>query len=231
MGIRPQLDLYEQQVLKELGLKYEGLQWCELGCQLHRKSGKPAKKIYEKKGVNHISIDITGYFGSVILNLDNPVPKEFLNRFDVVTNYGTIEHVNNQYQVFKNAHNMCKQKGIMIHGFPKRGTFRNHCRYYYTREFIEEFGEACGYKIYGIKELNFDSNRRRRLLVVAYQKGRKRFIAPTSFVNLPIYDSGDLRATGDYIIKKDEKKRLDRDRAKPRKFSKILPSRRRGIRR
>ena len=214
MGIRPKLDRYEKEILHSFGLKYVGLEWLELGCQLHRASKKPAKKIYQRLGVKHTSIDLTGYYGSLKLDLDYPLSEEFLDRFDVITNYGTIEHVNNQYQIFKTVHDSCKCGGIMIHGFPKKETFKGHGRYYYTKEFINKFGEKCGYGVYGLKELNYDCGHKRRLLVVTYcKKNTDVFMPESQFAEIPIYDSGNLEKTGDYIIRWNEKRnrhRLDR---------------------
>ncbi|MBC7332798.1 MAG: hypothetical protein H5T91_10320 [Synergistetes bacterium] len=99
MGISKSIWEYERSVLDLLGLEYEGLKWCELGNQ-RTDEGKVAKNIYLSRGVQHISIDINGRDGALPIDLDKPVPFIFLNQFDVITNYGTIEHVNNQYSVF-----------------------------------------------------------------------------------------------------------------------------------
>lgn len=59
------------------------------------------------------------------MGIKKPVPFIFINQFDVITNYGTIEHINDQYHAFKNVHDMCKSGGIMIHNFPPQGHWQN----------------------------------------------------------------------------------------------------------
>jgi len=94
----------------------------------------------------------------------------------------------------------------MIHGVPLVGTFSNHCRYYYTIEFFVGLGEACGYDIDNIKILKYDiGSSKRRLLCVSFKKGDGEFTG--EFDKLPIYDSGDTRKTGDYVIKKRSRKK------------------------
>jgi len=200
MGVIKQLDKYEQNVLSSLNLNYRGSIWCELGSQIyHRDKTKSAKSVYVKRGVDHTSIDINGKFGALVLDLDFPVPVELLDKFDVVTNYGTIEHVNNQYQVFKNMHDMCRVRGIMIHGFPEKNTWEDHCRYYYNEDFIKQLASLCGYSIYNLSTMDLSSqNKRKILIVVTFMKEYGDFITSEVFNTLSIYDSKDMNNTGNY---------------------------------
>jgi len=200
MGIRRQLDTFEKKVLKEVGLVYNGLAWLELGDQRNRMRKKPAKLIYEARGVTHTSIDLNGKNGALPLDLDEPLPEEYTNRFDVVTNYGTIEHVGNQYQVFKTVHDSCKMDGVMIHGFPMKDTFAGHCRYYYPEEFTERFAGYTVYEIIAQEIIDFSAyGRARHLLTVGFKKiGSYPFISEKEFAQLPIHDSGNVKRTGNY---------------------------------
>ena len=52
------------------------------------------------------------------LNTDVGQQYNFHEQFDLVTDNGTGEHVFNQYTLFKNAHDLCKVGGYMIHALP-----------------------------------------------------------------------------------------------------------------
>lgn len=71
------------------------------------------------------------------------------NCADVLTNYGTSEHVElevGQYNCWVNIHNFLKIGGIALHVLPLPGEWPNHCRYYYDLNFFKCF-EQFGYKI------------------------------------------------------------------------------------
>ena len=200
MGIGRKIAMYERSVLEHFGIYYKGLVWCELGGQKRWATGRPAKIEYEKLGVSHTSIDLNGYGGALKLDLDYPVPAEMLEEFDVVTNYGTIEHVNNQYQVFRNVHYMCKIGGLMIHAFPMKDTYEGHCRYYYTENFVNQLSEGCGYSVHDKRILNMSHRGiNKNLLVVTLINRDERFVYPNIFNTFDIFDSGDLSRTGNYV--------------------------------
>ena len=204
MGIRRQLNTFEKNVLERVGMKYNGLVWLELGNQRNRIHNKPAKIIYESRGVKHTSIDLNGKHGALPFNLDEPLPEEYTDRFNVVTNYGTIEHVNNQYQVFKTVHDSCKMDGVMIHGFPMKDTFAGHCRYYYPEIFSDYLSRYAVYEIIAQEIIDFSAyGRKRYLLTVGFKKtGSYPFISEKEFAELPIHDSGNTKRTGNYNAKK-----------------------------
>jgi hypothetical protein len=84
------------------------------------------EKIYTKDfflslGFNdYISIDINGAYGSLNFDLNKDIFKEFKynETFDLTINNGTGEHIFNQFMVFKNAHNLTKKDGYMLHILP-----------------------------------------------------------------------------------------------------------------
>ncbi|GAB4489401.1 MAG: hypothetical protein OHK006_20980 [Thermodesulfovibrionales bacterium] len=154
MGIRKPILDFESTVLAKAGLTYSGLQWCELGNQIIREENLSAKQYYTRLGVNHTSIDLNGRDGALAINLDYPISSDLTDRFDVVTDYGTLEHVNNQYQAFQNIHRLCKANGIMLHVLPLSGHWEGHCRYYYDQNFALRFAEAAGYRLICSRVLN-----------------------------------------------------------------------------
>jgi len=190
---------YEESVLNRLGLSYTGLNICELGNQSYM--SKPAKIMYEKKGSKHTSIDINGRGGALPFDLDKPLPGTLSNKFDLITNYGTTEHVNKQYSVFKNIHFLGKTGCIVIHGVPLAGNWKKHCRYYYSTKFFSNLAIACSYSVVDLYLMDKDFFKHPKNLVVCVLKKEKDnfFIKEKSFNSLTgLHDSKDVTRTGDY---------------------------------
>src|SRR5262249_21077442 len=101
---------------------------------------------YDKAGVElYIAFDLSGRNGSIKIDLCKN--HDFIPQFDIVTNYGTIEHVNDQYFAFKNMHDLCVTGGIMLHTFPVVGHWPNHGRYYYNLPFVYELARCAKYHV------------------------------------------------------------------------------------
>lgn len=68
----------------------------------------------------YLAIDVNTERDAVAMDLNVDIAKtyQFREQFDLVTNNGTGEHVFNQYMVFKNAHDLCRVGGFMIHVLP-----------------------------------------------------------------------------------------------------------------
>jgi len=82
------------------------------------------------------NLDITSYDysidnNSIFLDLTKSIPIEINGIYDIVTNFGTSEHVQNQYMCWKNTFEMMKEGGIVISEIPKKGSWSNHCKYYF----------------------------------------------------------------------------------------------------
>jgi SAM-dependent methyltransferase len=200
MGISRSVEGYEKKVMQKLNLKYNGLIWCELGNQINYNK-VPAKRVYESLGVKHTSMDLNGKDGSIIINLDLPVSKEFLKKFDFITNYGTLEHVDNQYQSFKNMHDMLKKGGKIITLFPLIGHWSYHCRFYYSQDFVNDLAKACNYKIEDLEILDKNEFKRpRNMVAVTFTKLiDNKFISNEQFRSLKgLKDSGYTARTGNY---------------------------------
>jgi len=190
---------YEKKMISRASLKYSDLVWCELGNQSYK--GKPAKLMYQKIGVQHTSIDINGLYGSIKLDLDFPVPIKLEDKFDVITNYGTTEHVNNQYSVFKNIHIMCKYGGLIIHAVPLINNWPKHCRYYYSQVFFKQLSNICKYTIMDIGLFNTGLYKKKKNMVVCTlrKNTNKNFISLKVFSTIKgLKDSKNKRKTGNY---------------------------------
>jgi SAM-dependent methyltransferase len=128
--------------LMERGIQAAAIPWghlkmCELGNQWlflsapHGQAWKsPAKPYFTFRGVDHTSIDLNGLDGAVPLDLRKSVlaaRPDWRNHFDVVTDFGTAEHVGDVYGVFANVHDICRPGGIMVHVLPHTGHWPEHC--------------------------------------------------------------------------------------------------------
>ena len=132
---------------------YQDVKMLELGNQKVKLSGNRqiAKSYFEKLGFKHTSFDINGKDGALPIDLSRAIEnKGFHNKFDIVTNAGTSEHVEpyeGQYECFRNVHLCTKVGGIMIHIVPEDGSFPNHCPFYYKSGFFEKLAELNNYEV------------------------------------------------------------------------------------
>ena len=204
MGITRPIEKYERGIFDSLGWGYKGLKWCEFG-NLGSYKKMAAKKIYESYGVHHVSMDLNGRDGALPIDLGQPMSAVYINQFNVMTNYGTIEHINNQYQAFKNMHDMCKENGIMIHIFPLVGNWLRHARYYYSEEFAKELAKLCNYHVIKLTVLDksvYEASK--NVIAVTYMKKEiNKFVTEEEFSRIEgLTDSGDRSKTGNYTRRK-----------------------------
>ncbi|KKN67207.1 hypothetical protein LCGC14_0463800 [marine sediment metagenome] len=151
----------------DLLMKYAktGDQMLELGNQtiyFGDDYGKPAKPMFEKMGFEHISIDLNGEDGAFKLDLGKKwkLWKKLCDisilfppsNFDIVTDFGTSEHVKNIYNCWFNKYNFCKTGGYIISENPKTGNWKGHGHWYCTEEFYRNLAKAQGYEIIELGE-------------------------------------------------------------------------------
>src|SRR5271154_6877868 len=95
----------------------------------------PARDFWRWLGLDYASVDIDGSPGSVPLDLNyDDVPKSAVGKFDLVTNFGTTEHVANQLNAFKVIHDLTALGGVMWHHLPAQGML-NHGLVNYNPKF------------------------------------------------------------------------------------------------
>jgi len=202
MGLRKDHLEYLFEMFKLAGYeKFDGLKMCELGNQTLRGSGveygvsngfaacKTGKELFTCFGFKHTSIDVNGKDGALPIDLAKPILDSNLLNFDVLTNSGTTEHVSDQFECFKNIHNLCKESGVFIHMVPSvkyrnassTGGITSHGLYNYSFDFFRDLAILCGYKI-------LDERIIRRLVSVTMQKtSDNHFISKHRFDALPIH--------------------------------------------
>jgi len=148
MSINPS-NLYMAHNIIKLFPDPKKIQMLELGNQKVIDIGEPivAKKYFSDKGIQHTSFDINNKDGAIKVNLCKPLPKEYLNRFDIITDFGTSEHIENQYQVFCNVHEACRVGGYMIHSLPLVGFWKGHCPHHYQEIFPDNIAKKNFYEL------------------------------------------------------------------------------------
>lgn len=111
-------------------------------------SEKSTKQWYFDEGFSsYLALDVNTEMDAVICDLNRPVGEQgFHNRYSLVTNNGTGEHVWNQHQVFENAHNLCTLNGVMLHILPFTQWW-NHGFYNYNPVLFRDLAIANRYKI------------------------------------------------------------------------------------
>jgi len=184
-----------------------GCEWsrvCQLGSCGFRRSAKTY--LYRKYGINFrklngylkhrdfevITIDIAGKKRELCLDLSKPIRDiKLLGQFDFVISFATIEHIEDQYMLFENIHNLCKVGGVIIVNGPVVGTYEGHSTWKYDFEFFENLFYSCGYAIFDarITSLKYAKLMVDKLTIYAsYSKIEgSRFVEREDF-KLPHYD-------------------------------------------
>ena len=145
------------------GQRLNGLKMAEFGNQkLKFDPGNGARRLQQVKpfleffGVRHVSFDTNGRSGALAWDLSQPIDNDQLYaatgigcyEFDIVTNFGTSEHVErDQITVFENAHRLTRIGGLMIHLVPRAGTCRRHGVWKYTAAWFEKLAKANDYAV------------------------------------------------------------------------------------
>lgn len=155
---------------------------CELGSQnlyLHGEAKPPfASSWYESRGIEYSCIDLAGDNNAMQFDLSIPIPLD--KKYDLVTDFGTSEHVVQMkgfetvpfhdghinsiyptevsdadaglYNCFLNKHNLLNINGIMINVNPKTGNWPGHGYHYFTTEFYKQLVASSDYDIIGLGE-------------------------------------------------------------------------------
>lgn len=128
---------------------------CELGAQNNYAQPKlPApymKEWYEARGIEYDCIDLSAENGCTVADLSKVLEFEEgePQRFDLVTDFGTSEHVSDYYNCWLNKWNLCKDGGVIISENPMTGNWPGHGLHYLDTNFYFELAEALGCKLMG----------------------------------------------------------------------------------
>ncbi len=103
--------------------------------------------MYKRIGINrYASIDTNGHNNAHVFDMNKDLATDYgyHEKFDLVTNFGTTEHICNQAQIFKNMHDLCTINGLMIGIVPFQGAL-NHGFFNYQPLFFEHIALANDY--------------------------------------------------------------------------------------
>jgi hypothetical protein len=109
----------------------------------------PAREIFERLGFSYASVDADGKQGALPLDLNvDSVPAHWRQKFDLVTNFGTSEHVANQANCFSFVHDAAAEGAFILHELPFQG-WLNHGFFNYQPAFFLDLARANGYELIG----------------------------------------------------------------------------------
>ena len=82
--------------------------------------------------MRYTAFDIAAGYRTEIVDLNySAAPPHLIDAFDVVLNFGTTEHLLNQYNAFKVMHDCTRVGGFIVHSLPGVG-YSNHGYFTYT---------------------------------------------------------------------------------------------------
>ena len=189
MGIHwSELHLLDRALLM-MGVSMDAVRIAELGAQTvgSEISGAkiPGSEYFAPRCVGHVSFDWSGRYGSEIVDLQTPVDEQWKDQFDVVTNFGTGEHVGNQYGLWANIYDMLVPGGAVVTAAPLPGTWAGHCEWRYPPEFFEQMIPHPFSRLW----VGYDDRRgvkRRMLQSILILDEKLGFLTPEEFSALPI---------------------------------------------
>jgi hypothetical protein len=100
-------------------------------------------------GFGYTALDIFHATRTILfdLNAHEPGP-EIAGKFDLVMNFGTTEHVLNQWLSFRTIHLLPEVGGLMYHDLPMAG-YIHHAFFRYDPMFFDQIAQANGYELIG----------------------------------------------------------------------------------
>jgi hypothetical protein len=118
----------------------------------------PYKQFFHENGMLHVSVDLNGRDGALPLDLRKPLS---LGEFDIVTNFGTTEHVSEQEPVWRNIVDAARH--VIVSTTPKPGTYKGHGLLYPKMEFYTELARLNGFHV----ERLYEEQRKKGVLICA----------------------------------------------------------------
>lgn len=172
----------------------KGLSICELGNLYVRDNMRPflkengiplyktAKKLFTHLGMKDTSIDWNGKDGAIALDLAKPINN--IGPFDIILNGGTAEHVYDQYECWKNIHNLCKVGGLVVSIGPLSGNWLKHSPWRYSLEFFDCLSFINNYDLLERKVVTFKNQRGLDFHYISFRKNMGQFISRELFVKI-----------------------------------------------
>jgi SAM-dependent methyltransferase len=98
-------------------------------------------------GFRYLALDIFQAPDTRLFDLNlHIVPPDLAGQFDLVTNFGTTEHVLNQMLALRTMHDLARPGGLIHHDLPYRG-YHAHGYFNYNPMLFEDLARANGYEV------------------------------------------------------------------------------------
>ena len=119
-----------------------GLSMLELGGKIN--APHTYKAFFESQGFRHVSVDRNGQHGALKLDLRKPLR---LGTFEMVTNIGTSEHVDQQEPCWRNMLEAMHVGSVLVCTTPMPGDWAWHGLWYPDAVFYNELAELNGLQV------------------------------------------------------------------------------------
>lgn len=123
----------------------------------YNKDTRVLKYFFEHLGMKHTSIDYNGKDGALPYDVRTDLLQKLSPNFDLITNIGFSEHVGendtesnlliNQYNFFKNIHNLGNSNTLYYHCVPLTNYWYKHGVCDYSLDFFSTLCTVCDYTI------------------------------------------------------------------------------------
>lgn len=179
-------------------------------CMGHLNTKKCSRDYMRSKGIKGYTV-ISSYFkhlGAEVIELDlntkgmalpidlgREIKDETLfNKFDLIIDGGTAEHIDNQQEYFKNVLRLLKIGGISIHMLPYRNSWDRHATWRYDFDWLDNFIKTQQYQIIDARKFcdgyfNFDFNR----LMLAWSMKKTEKTIYNKFINPTFDPQGNIK--------------------------------------
>ena len=131
-----------ERFLSKFGANFDAQRYSRhIECAMH------VRAVYEDCGMTYVSIDMNESDNSYPVDLNEPPKTHSIgNTFDMLTNYGTSEHVCNQISAYAWSHYLLKNGGLMFLALPIFH-FANHAMSLATPYFFKKLIDGNRYEI------------------------------------------------------------------------------------
>jgi hypothetical protein len=140
------------------------------------------KNFLSKNGWTAQSIDLGNhpvYKTAIKLDLATALPDEFHDKYDILFDFGTGEHIRNQSIYWENCHKIVRNDGVRIHVLPPPNTWPRHCKYRYSLSFFEKLCQEFQYDILDVEQIGNGSS----ALIFCYFKNGKKVFDTSVFID------------------------------------------------
>lgn len=106
-----------------------------------------AGELFEACGMEYVAFDIAPMYKTELLDFNHQgLPEKHRGRYDVVLNFGTTEHVLNQFNSFRIIHDAARPGALTWHQLPSAGHV-DHCYFSYHPRFFFDLAGYNGYEV------------------------------------------------------------------------------------